>query len=221
MAAAEKQQRSTEIIGSQSCLSTQYAELIALESALDLFSLSWGQVENQGIHKLNIYGDCKSILQALQSPRGQSGQCILIRISDKLKGIEAVGGPEVRFKWVPAHAKVEGNERANTLAKAATAKQVQVPAPPGSTRTAQSVVASHALNIVKRLGQEHWTRLYASAKGGKHARDLDKTLPSQHTKTLYNHLTRPKAAILAQMRTGKCRLKSYLPRIKTCVTNVG
>lgn len=103
---------------------------------------------------------------------------------------------------------MEGNERANKLARIATAEQI--PAPPGLAGTKQSLVASHALGIVKELNREQWRNLYASAKGGKHTRDLDKTLPGEHTRFLYDHLSQPTAAILAQMRTGKCKLKSYL-----------
>lgn len=47
----------------------QYAELTALEEALDSFTASWGQIEIQGICKLRIYSDCESALQALQNPQ--------------------------------------------------------------------------------------------------------------------------------------------------------
>lgn len=43
--------------------------------------------------------------------------------------------------------------------------------------------------------------------------EIDKALPGPHTKSLSDQLTRSKAIILAQMRTGKCRLKAYLFRI--------
>lgn len=70
----------TKTIGYQSCLTAQYAELVALEAALDFFTSSWDQSENQGLYKLSIYSDCKSALQALQNPHRQSGQYVLKRI---------------------------------------------------------------------------------------------------------------------------------------------
>lgn len=57
------------------------------------------------------------------------------------------------------------------------------------------------------------SELRAATKGGKHTRNLDRALPSAHTKTLYDSLPRPNASLLAQMRIGKCRLKSYLHAI--------
>lgn len=48
-----------------------------------------------------------------------------------------------------------------------------------------------------------------TTKGGRHTRDLDKALPGMHTKILYYSLTWSKSTILAQMRAGNSRLKSY------------
>ena len=75
------------------------------------------------------------------------------------------------------------------------------------------LVAAKIQNEVKILGQNHWVNLYGADKRGKHTRELDRALPGTHTKLLSDRLTRPKAAILAQMRTGKCKLKSYLHSI--------
>lgn len=52
--------------------------------------------------------------------------------------------------------------------------------------------------------------MYTAAKGGRHTRELDKALPGSHTKMLYDRLPRSKSLVLAQMRTGKCKLKAYL-----------
>ena len=82
-----------------------------------------------------------------------------------------------------------------------------------ATPTSGIQVIAHTLNSVKRLGQSCWTEAYAAAKRGHHTRELDKALPGTHTKTLYDCLARSKAAILAQMRTEKCRLISYLHTI--------
>lgn len=49
-----------------------------------------------------------------------------------------------------------------------------------------------------------------AAEGEKNTRDLDKALLGRHTKILYGCLAHSKAAVLAQMRTGKCKLKSYV-----------
>lgn len=149
--------------GVQNKLTIQYAELVALEEALDLFIFSWDQTENQGIRKLNIYSDCKLALQALHNPKRQSGQSVLRRVLQKIESIRVVGGPEGVFQRVPAHSKVEGNERADALAKSVTAGQRTVLIPPDDCDTL--LVASHALAKIKNLYQEHWEKTYIAAKG--------------------------------------------------------
>ncbi|KAK7177509.1 transposon I factor [Paraphaeosphaeria sporulosa] len=43
--------------------------------------------------------------------------------------------------------------------------------------------------------------------------DIDTALPGKHTKSIYNLQTYKRAAVLCQLRTGKCRLNSYLAKI--------
>lgn len=130
---------------------------------------------------------------------------MLRRIFEKLKDIQAESGPEVRFQWVPAHAMVEGNEKANVLAKSASARGATIPLQSSTRKTAPC-----ALSKVKKISWSHRVKIYAAAKGGNHIKGLDNAVPGMHTKTLYDHLTRPKAATLAQMRTGGCGLGAYL-----------
>ena len=44
-------------------------------------------------------------------------------------------------------------------------------------------------------------------------------LPGKHTRKLYDNLTRTQAAILAQMRTGYCKLNGYLNKIRASETD--
>lgn len=74
-------------------------------------------------------------------------------------------------------------------------------------------VALSSWNRVTILSRDHWVKIYSAARGGKYPRELDKALPGVHTKALYKNLTRPKATISAQMRTGKCKLRSCLHAI--------
>jgi hypothetical protein len=50
--------------------------------------------------------------------------------------------------------------------------------------------------------------------GGRYTKQLDRALPGEHTRRLYDDLTRDESQILAQLRTGKNRLNSSLYRIK-------
>lgn len=76
------------MIRSECNLTSQYAVLAALEGALVLFTSLWGQHIYRDINKLRIYSDCKSALQVLQSPQGQSGQSVFKRIVEKLERIQ-------------------------------------------------------------------------------------------------------------------------------------
>lgn len=48
---------------------------------------------------------------------------------------------------------------------------------------------------------------------GKFAQSIDCALPGKHTRLLYGSLSKPPAAILAQLRTGKSRLNNCLAKI--------
>jgi hypothetical protein len=55
---------------------------------------------------------------------------------------------------------------------------------------------------------------FTDHKSGLFTKKLDKALPGQHTKTLYNGLSGYEAGLLSQLRTGRTRLNSYLFRIE-------
>ena len=50
-------------------------------------------------------------------------------------------------------------------------------------------------------------------KIGKHSKRMDKALPGEHTKTMYDQLTSREASVLVQLRTGMARFNEFLHRI--------
>ncbi len=52
------------------------------------------------------------------------------------------------------------------------------------------------------------------AKEGRFIKSFDKALPGKHTTGLYNGRTKKHSQILSQLRTGICRLNSYLAKIQ-------
>ena len=48
---------------------------------------------------------------------------------------------------------------------------------------------------------------------GKFTQSIDCALPGKHTRLLYDSLSKPQAALLTQLRTGKSRLNDYLAKI--------
>jgi len=65
---------------------------------------------------------------------------------------------------------------------------------------------------------ETWKRISDETRTERITKALDAALP-QHTKRMYNRLEREEATILAQLRTGCCRLNYYLAKIKAGESN--
>jgi hypothetical protein len=79
-------------------------------------------------------------------------------------------------------------------------------------------MSRYALEQGKRTAHEK-RKHFQSRKTGYFARHLDKALPGKHTRKLYNKLSRPEAVLLAQVRTGYCRLNDYLHSINATENN--
>ena len=68
--------------------------------------------------------------------------------------------------------------------------------------------------------------LFGRAKVGRFIKYFDKALPGKHTNVIYNGRTKKQSQILCQLRTGICRLNSYLAKIQAvesdqCRCNLG
>jgi hypothetical protein len=115
------------------------------------------------------------------------------------------------FRWVPAHAGVKGNEVANKLAMEQTVLSYY-PGPKG-------LIPHQLIPRQSKTHQQDTRATFQSRKYGQYIKTLDRALPGQHTRKLYNTLTRTQAAVLSQMRSGYCRLNSYLYKIKAAETD--
>src|SRR3954464_7876139 len=65
----------------------------------------------------------------------------------------------------------------------------------------------------RRGTTQKWRERLTKVSTGQFTKAIDKALPQGHTKRLYNNLSQKEAAILAQLRTGRCRLNGYLAKI--------
>ena len=198
----------TEIIRTiraSSSLSAHHGELVAIQEACLLIDKLWPGHDIYPRTTVTIFSDGQSALQTLARPRQQSGQSILRDITYQLERIANRWGPRVVFQWLPGHSNIAGNDRAHTLAQEATENHRYIP--PSVKRKATAIGES------REDDECRWQRFRAT-HGGRHAKDLDRALPGVHTRRLYDGLTRPDAQIITQLRTGKCRLNSYLHRIK-------
>ena len=129
---------------------------------------------------------------------------------------------KVGFQWCPAHSGVPGNEKAHQLAQKATEKGKNVHPSLRPFPMARAILTQTAKDI-KVI--EDSTGLSRS-KTGQFVKSIDKKIPDSHTSLLYNGKSKSHAGLLCQLRTGICRLNSYLSRIQAtesaeCGCNTG
>lgn len=166
--------------------------------------------------------DNQAAIQSVHNPGGQSGQLILRQIIHFI-GILQKRGVSIEICWIPAHTGVPGNEKADVIAKQATGWRAK-----GRTgqRAPQSKWVQQLLSSCKRTVRETVLRMWkdtwtTQATGRQYRSHFGSEIISQKKGAqLYQGLTKPEAAILVQLRSGKIGLGGYLKRIKVVDTAV-
>ena len=198
------------MVGSTSCIDNLYGELYAVKEAARLICKhlnnlnSATQIRHRS-HGFTIFTDSQAVVQSLRRPYQQSGQSVIQKIFRLSHSIQSRTGVPLHVRWVPAHMGVPGNEAAHKLAQRATEAEHE----PRKLDLIKRIVI--AQNIVY-LNTEYEVAFHAFT-GGKYTRQIDQALPQRHTRMLYDRINKQKASILCQLRTGKCRLNTYLSRI--------
>ena len=96
------------------------AELMAMQMATTLFEEKICEYAN-----VHIFTDSQATIQAIESPKHQSGQYIIKRILDKIDSIhELKSSGNIYIEWVSDHKNVQGNELADQAAKTAVASNI-------------------------------------------------------------------------------------------------
>jgi ribonuclease HI len=116
----------SKVVASSNQADTHFAELLAISEAANwLWSLSCMAFDRDGYPipatSIRIFSDSQSALQSVQSWRAGACQEMVAEIIRKLQGTN------VTLYWIPAHAKIEGNEKADKLAKVATRENSEEP----------------------------------------------------------------------------------------------
>ena len=162
--------------------------------------------------QVTVFSSSQGALKALQKPCQQSGQFIINRIITEAHMINASGKASVRFQWSPGHSDISGNDLAHTLAQQATEVGQSV-----SSMYNQPVLQTTALRIAKQI-QSPKDESFNNPKTGRFTKVIDKALPGKHTRLLYDKKPHSRASILCQLRSGICRLNSYLFKIKAAAS---
>jgi ribonuclease HI len=194
-------------IGTDCTHNVYAAELTAIQMAVTLFE------EKSDEHtKVYIFTDNQSAIQAVDSPKRQSGQYIIKEILDIIDRIhKAKPTNTIHIEWVPGHKNIEGNERADQAAKAAAISR---------TAPLNTKMKSAQNRSIKSMVKTKWETEWKT--GRENARQLRNM--SQHPGTttgpkLYGTLQQRKHTVwVARLRTGHCHLNQYLHRFNIIET---
>lgn len=111
-----------------------------------------------------------------------------------------------KLKWSPGHAKIPGNMGAHSLTQLATSPK-------------HYLLPLESLFCFTQYSNREQIHYYQDptqnqAKVGRFIKSFDKALLGKHTNIIYNGRTKKQSQILCQLRTGICRLNSYLAQIQ-------
>ena len=156
-----------------------------------------------------IYTDSQAAIKAIDHPQRQSGQTI---IKDILGSIDEVVNEhphlQIEIVWIPGHAEIEGNERADTEAKKAAT--VPTLSQPHNYRPLKSARARYIKAAAKKQWEKAWSE---NIKTSAAFRRITKGKYAKTGPKLYNEIeNRNGAAKIAQLRMGHCGLNRYLYR---------
>ena len=186
---------------------TQYnvytAELAALQLAIETLRDDHEQIE------WRIFTDSQAAIKATNNPHRQSGQAI---IKDFLDCVDDISDkyPHLHIKiiWIPGHAEIEGNERADAEAKKAA---IQAPM---SRPYNHKPLKSARIRVIKEMARKQWDKEWnENTKTAKALRRITKRKGTKTGPKLYNEIPgRDTVAKIVQLRTGHCGLNHYLHR---------
>ena len=114
-----------------------------------------------------IFTDNQSAIQAVETPKRQSGQYITKKILDTIDKIhEAKPTCTIHIEWVPGHMNIEGNEQADQAAKTAATSNTMPPTI--KMKSAQSRSIKSRTNTQRetewKTGKENAKRLRAMSQ---------------------------------------------------------
>jgi ribonuclease HI len=192
-----------QYLGKADTANVYTAELTAIQLGINMAAKSHEQYD-----KCFIYVDNQSSIQAIEKPKQQSGQYIIRNILQSLEELQN-RRPNLEFKieWVPGHMDITGNEKADEEAKRAALEQLTEES--FTQYKLKSVQITKINDDINTVAKKAWNN------GKTNARQHRKITRPRRFKTgvqLYGELPRKKLANLIRLRTGHCRLNSYLNR---------
>jgi ribonuclease HI len=184
-------------------------ELVGVILALDII------LAERRLRSATILLDNQAAIRALQTNRPQPGQQLTRLFHKQLTKICQLRRTfRLHLAWVPGHAGVAGNERADELAKAASEGATTLLHTPVPLLNNLPLSQSAVKMQIKLSALASWRAQWLSSKHGRRLRQFDSTPPGNQTQLLYRGLSRPAGSLLTQLRSGHVGLNQHLSRIK-------
>ena len=165
-------------------------EMVAISLAL-----KW--VVEHRPNSVMICSDSAAALEAVKKGHSKARQDVINNILMSL--YELKNDCDVSFCWVPGHTGIEGNERADTLAKKSLEKEVGMKIPLGRVELRAMIAGA-----MKKDWQLEWER----EERGRH---LFRVQPNVNSSCMcFTALSRREAVVLSRLRIGHCGFNSTL-----------
>ena len=162
-----------------------------------------------GAKRVVVFTDNQASLLAIQNPKNQSGQSILIQIVTLINALRAEG-IAMEFRWIPAHIGVEGNEEADKRAKEATGWSGKgVIPPPPLIQTINTIFAAAVRASAHKAIMKDWGRRWAAETRGRSTYKLT-PIPTSKILSLHDKVGKPISSMIIQLRTEKIGLRKFL-----------
>ncbi|KAI8411411.1 hypothetical protein FOFC_08005 [Fusarium oxysporum] len=151
----------------------------------------------------------RSALQATAKRRQQAGQGTIRETYKHARRLEK-GGNTIKMRWA--------SSTNDSLVLGARAKAEARKATDSGCRATKTAYQARSTRLRVLLAQRR-QRMMLPESVGSYSKQLDKALPGNHTRIIYDALKRHKYDILVQLRTGIARVIRYLHRIGAVETD--
>jgi hypothetical protein len=148
-----------------------------------------------------IYSDNQAALRTLAKGDPLKNQALICNILEAANTLEE-RGITLLLRWIPGHARINGNEIADSRAKQAAALIGPMGPPPIRYLSA-------VYGLLRQRTTAEWKRRWAQGSKGGHVRQLNAE-PSRAIRTLHAGREKAHSSILTQLRTGKIGFNAFL-----------
>jgi ribonuclease HI len=174
------------------------AETIAIEASVHHLTNVFHLYPEKTQHTV-IFTDGKSVLQALENSNRENPACQSLALT--INTFITTFAVKLTLQWIPGHINIQGNERADTLAKAGA----------NSQQHNRPVTLHTAKQIIRNNKKEEWLNEWAMGTTG---RAIFQHMATPNSKDAINCLKRQEQVTVFRLRTHHTPLNAHLHRIQ-------